>query len=67
LLITLSNSFANERRRKKYKDNPDALKGLDILDDIHKQVVGTYGKGEKNMPLLISLRQHLVLLLPLRN
>jgi hypothetical protein len=37
-----------ERRRKKYKDNPDALKGLDILDDIHKQVVGTYGKGEKN-------------------
>jgi hypothetical protein len=31
-----------------FPDNPDALEALKLLKTVHSQVIGTYGKGEKN-------------------
>jgi hypothetical protein len=44
--VYLNNYF--ERRQRQYKDNPDALEALKLLKTVHSQVIGTYGKGEKN-------------------
>ena len=44
--LYLNNYF--KRKEGQFKGNKDALKALKSLKDVHRQVTGTYGKGEEN-------------------